>query len=132
MISRDRASLGHVIPFPAAQRLPAKIPAGGRTCLVNSTTPSRNTARVRFFFLQVPAGGVGQENPVGLPEPPFAEVMQLVRFALPYRNDGKPAAALAAAAAGAGDLRGARDCHGNRFDPGTCKGNGVPVGEPAS
>jgi hypothetical protein len=50
----------------------------------------------------VPAWGIGKEKAVRFPETPFAEVMQLVGFALPDENDGKPAAALAAAVAGSG------------------------------
>jgi hypothetical protein len=50
----------------------------------------------------VPAGGIGKEKAVSFLQAPFAEVLQLVGFAIPDKNDGEPAAALTAAAAGAG------------------------------
>jgi hypothetical protein len=50
----------------------------------------------------VPARGIGKEKAVRFLKTAFAEVMQLVGFALPDKNDGEPAAALAAVAAGAG------------------------------
>jgi hypothetical protein len=50
----------------------------------------------------VPAWSIGKEKAVRFLETPFAEVMQLVGFALPDENDGEPAAALAAAVAGSG------------------------------
>jgi hypothetical protein len=50
----------------------------------------------------VPAGGIGKEKAVSFPEAPFTKVMQLVGFALPDEDNRKPAAALTAAAAGAG------------------------------
>ena len=50
----------------------------------------------------MPARGIGKEKAVRFLKTAFAEVMQLVGFALPDKNDGEPAAALAAVAAGAG------------------------------
>jgi hypothetical protein len=50
----------------------------------------------------VPAWGIGKEKTVRFLKTPFAEVLQLVGFALTDQNDGEPAAALAATAAGAG------------------------------
>jgi hypothetical protein len=50
----------------------------------------------------VPAWGIGKEKAVRFFKTPFAEVLQLVGFALPDQNDGEPAAALAATAAGTG------------------------------
>jgi hypothetical protein len=52
--------------------------------------------------MQVPAGSIGKEKIVCFPKTAFAEVLQLVGFALPDENNGEPAAALSASAAGAG------------------------------
>jgi hypothetical protein len=52
--------------------------------------------------MQVPAGSIGKEKAVRFPKTAFAEVLQLVGFALPDKDNGEPAAALSAAAAGAG------------------------------
>jgi hypothetical protein len=52
--------------------------------------------------MQVPAGSIGKEKAVCFPQTAFAEVLQLVGFALPYKNNGEPAAALSAPAAGPG------------------------------
>jgi hypothetical protein len=41
----------------------------------------------------VPARGIGEEKAVRFLKTAFAEVMQLVGFALPDKNDGEPAAA---------------------------------------
>jgi hypothetical protein len=49
----------------------------------------------------MPAGSIGKEKAIRFPETPFTEVLQLVRFALPDKRYGKPAAAFTAAAAGA-------------------------------
>jgi len=51
----------------------------------------------------MPAGGVGKKIIVGFLKTPFAEVMQIMGFALTDRYNGEPAAAFAATAAGAGD-----------------------------
>lgn len=53
----------------------------------------------------MPAGGICQEIIVSFLQAPFAQVMQIVRFALADRYDGEPAAAFAATAAGTGDWR---------------------------
>ena len=66
------------------------------------TAPLPGHAAVRVLLAQVPAGGIGKETAVRFLKTPFAEVMQLVGFALPDEDDREPAAALAAAAAGAG------------------------------
>jgi hypothetical protein len=50
----------------------------------------------------VPAGGVGKEIAALFFEPALAEIMQLVGFALPDKDDWEPAAAFAAAVAGTG------------------------------
>jgi len=52
--------------------------------------------------MQVPAGSIGKEKAVRFRKTAFAEVLKLVGFALTDENDGEPAAALPAAAAGAG------------------------------
>jgi hypothetical protein len=95
-------SFRHVIPLTATQGLAAEVPAGSRPGLVDGTAPLHNSAAIRLFFPQVPARGVGKEKTVFLPQPPLAEVMQLVGFALPDEDEGEPAAAFATAAAGAG------------------------------
>jgi hypothetical protein len=55
--------------------------------------------------VQVPAGGICKEKAVRFPETPFTEVMQLVGFTLPDKDDGEPAATLTTLAAGAGSLQ---------------------------
>jgi hypothetical protein len=50
----------------------------------------------------VPAGSIGKEKAARFHKTAFAEVLQLVGFALPDENNGEPATALAAAATGAG------------------------------
>ena len=50
----------------------------------------------------MPAGSIGKEKAVSFLQAPFAEIMQLVGFAIPDEDDGEPAAALTTAAAGAG------------------------------
>jgi hypothetical protein len=47
----------------------------------------------------VPAGGIGKEITVGFLQAALAEIVQLVGLALPNEDEGKPAAAFAAAAA---------------------------------
>jgi hypothetical protein len=51
--------------------------------------------------MQVPAGSIGKEKAVCFQKTAFAEVLQLVGFALPDENNGEPAAALSTSAAGA-------------------------------
>jgi hypothetical protein len=48
----------------------------------------------------VPARGIDQEKAVRFLKAPFTEVLQMVGFALVYRDKGEPAATLPAAAAG--------------------------------
>jgi hypothetical protein len=102
LITRHRATGRHVIPLPATQGPATEIPAGSWPGLVDGTAPLRNPAPVRFFLFQVPAGRIGKEVPVRFPQPPFAEVVQLMGLALPDKNQGQPAAAFTAAAADAG------------------------------
>jgi hypothetical protein len=52
--------------------------------------------------VQVLAGSINKEKSVRFFETPFTEVEQLVGFALPDKDNRKPAAALTASAAGAG------------------------------
>jgi len=63
----------------------------------------------------VPAGGIRKEIAVGLLQAPLAEVVQLVGLALPDKDDGEPAAALATAAAGAGGRKGIWRTHKTVF-----------------
>jgi hypothetical protein len=97
-----RASFGNVIPFPPAQGPAAEVLAGGRTVIIDSTAPLPGPAAVRLLFIQMPAGCIGKEKAVRFLQTTFAEVMQLVGFAIPDEDDGEPAAALTTAAAGAG------------------------------
>jgi len=102
---RHRTSCRNKVPFPATQDPAAEIPAGGWPVLINCASVPQNTIVILPGFLQVPAGGIGEEIPVCFPEAPLTKVMQLVGFALPHEHDGKPAAALPAAAAGRGGRR---------------------------
>jgi hypothetical protein len=99
----DRTAFWDVIAFPPTQCPATEVPAGGRTPVVDSTTPLPDPAFVRRLFMQVPAGSIGKEKTVCFPKTAFAEVLQLVGFALPDENNGEPAAALSASAAGAGN-----------------------------
>ena len=74
----------------------------------------------------MPARGVGKELAVCFLKPPLAEVVQLVGFALPDKDQGKPATAFATAAAGAGDRRGGMRFHITRFDRNGRNDNGSP------
>jgi hypothetical protein len=76
----------------------------------------------------MPAGNIGKEVTIGFLQAAFAEVMQLVGLALPGKDKREPAAALAAAAAGAGDRWGVLRFHTIRFDRNRCKDNGAPEG----
>jgi hypothetical protein len=51
--------------------------------------------------VQVLAGRINKEKSIRFFETPFTEVVQLVGFALPDKNNRKPAAALTASAADA-------------------------------
>jgi hypothetical protein len=74
---------------------------------------------------QVPARGISKEITVGFLQPPLAEVMQLVGFALPDENEREPAAALAATAAGVACHRGLMRFHcRNLLDCIGCKDDG--------
>jgi hypothetical protein len=64
-----------------------------------------------LLFTQVPAGGVGKEITALFFEPALAEIMQLVGFALPDKDEGEPAAAFAAAVAGTGCRDGLGEFH---------------------
>ena len=100
--ARHRTSFRNVIPLPATQGFSAEVPAGGRPGLVDRTTPRLCSAAVGLLFAQVTTGGIGKEITALFFEPALAEIMQLVGFALPDKDDGKPAAAFAASVAGAG------------------------------
>ena len=101
-LTRHCTPFGNIIPLPATQGLAAEVPAGGGPPVVDSTAPLPGPAAVRLLFTQVPAGSIGKEKAVRFHKTAFAEVLQLVGFALPDKKDGEPAAALAAASAGAG------------------------------
>ena len=105
--------------FPAAFYLPSYILRERNTVFRRSGSSRRSPGRcpdgyhrlhsptsgppgIRFFLAQVPAGGIGKEKAVSFLQAPFSKVMQLVGFALPDEDNRKPAAALTAAAAGAG------------------------------
>ena len=99
---RHRTAFRNIIPLPASQGLAAEVPAGGGPLLVNGTAPFPDSAAIRLIFAQVLARGVNKEVTVRFLQPPLAEVMQLVGFALPDGDEREPAAALATVAAGAG------------------------------
>lgn len=98
--TRHCTPIRYVIPLSATQVLPAEVPAGGRPGPVNSTAPSPDSAAIRLLFLQVPARSVNKKIAVRFLQPPLAEIMQMVGFALPHGDKREPAAALAAPAAG--------------------------------
>jgi len=100
--TRHRTSFRNVISLPATQGLAAEVPTRGRPVVVDCTGPLPDPVAVRLLLTYVPAWGIGKEKAVRFLKTAFAEVMQLVGFALPDKNDGEPAAALAAVAAGAG------------------------------
>lgn len=130
--TRHRATIRHEIPLPATQGFPAEVAAGSRPCLVNGTAPSPDSAAIQVFFPQVPARGISKEITVRFLQPPLAEVMHLVGFALPDENYREPAAAFATAEAGTGGRRGRRKFHTTRFDRNECKDNGSPDRFPGS
>ena len=79
---RHRAAFRNVIAFPAAQGLAAIVPAGGRPSVVDITDPLLDPGVVMLLPAKVPAGGIGKEKAVSLPETPFTEVLHLMGFAL--------------------------------------------------
>ena len=100
--ARHGTTFGYVIALPATQGPATEVPARSRPPVVDGTTPLPDPAVVRRLFMQVPAGGIGKEKAVCFPQTAFTEVLQLVGLALPYKNNGEPAAALSAPAAGPG------------------------------
>jgi hypothetical protein len=97
---RHRAAFRNVIAFPAAQGPATIVPAGGRPPVVDITDPRLDSdVLVRLLPAKMPAGGIGKEKAVSLPETPFSEILYLVGFALTDNCDRKPAAALAAVTA---------------------------------
>ena len=101
-VACHRTTLGNVIALPATQGPAAEVPAGGRPPVVDSTPPLPDPAAIRLLFTQVPARSIGKEKAVRFLKTAFAEVLQLVGLALADENNREPAAALSAAAAGAG------------------------------
>ena len=99
--TRHCASFWDIIPLPATQGPATEVPAAGRSPVVNITTPLPDSAAVRLLLVQVLAWSIGKEISVRFFKTPFAEVEQLVGFALPDKDNRKPAAALTASAAGA-------------------------------
>jgi len=95
-VRRHRAAFRHKIPFAPAQGLSAEVTAGGRPLFIDDASPSQGSAAVGFLFLQVPARGIGKEHAPRFLQAAFAEIVQLVGFALPDQGDREPAAALAA------------------------------------
>jgi hypothetical protein len=82
----------------AGQVLPQKSAGGGGFRRFLGPLPD---LFIRLLNVKVPAGGIGKEKTIRFPEAPLTEVLDLVGFALPDKNDGEPAAALAAMTAGA-------------------------------
>jgi len=101
LFARHCASFRNVIPLPATQGLATEVPAGSRPPVVDITTPLFDSAAVRLLFVQVLARNIGKKKSIRFFETPFAEVQQLVGFALPDKDNRKPAATLTASAAGA-------------------------------
>jgi hypothetical protein len=99
--TRHCAPFRDVIPFPATQGPATEVTAAGRSSVVDSTTPRSDSAAVRLLLVQVLARSIGKEISIRFFETPFTEVEQLVGFALPDKDNRKPAAALSASAAGA-------------------------------
>jgi len=64
----------------------------------------------------VTAGGIGKKVAAILPQAPFAKVVQLVRFALLYKDKREPSAALPASAADTGFGNRARRFHISTLD----------------
>lgn len=108
---RHRASIRNVILLFHAHGLPAEVPAGSRTFVVNSAAPWCFSAAIRLLFLQVPAGSIRKKITIAFLKAPVAEVAQVVRFAFLDGYEREPAAALATTAAGAGDRRALRCVH---------------------
>jgi hypothetical protein len=98
-VPRHRAAFGHIEPFPATEGPAAEVPAGGRALVVDGAPPCFYSAAIRCVFPQVLTRYVGKKVTFRFLKPPLAEVMQLVGFALLYKNKGQPAAAFAATAA---------------------------------
>jgi hypothetical protein len=101
-VTGHRTAGRNVKPFASAQGLSAEIPTGGGPGCINGTAPPGDPTVIRFLFLQVPAGCFSKEVTVILLKPPFTEIVQLMRFALPDGGNRQPAAAFTAAAAGSG------------------------------
>jgi hypothetical protein len=100
--SRHRTSFRYEKSFPAAQGFSAEVPAGSRAGFIDRTAPLLCSAGIKLLFAKVPAGGICKEIAAFFLEPALAEIMQLMGFALPDKDNGEPAAAFAAAVAGTG------------------------------
>jgi len=105
------APFGHKEPLPAAQGLPAEVPAGLGTGIIDGADPLRNTGAIRWLLPQVPAGRIYKKVSTRFFEPPLPEIVELVGFALFDGDEGEPAAALAAPAARAGIPNGLGGVH---------------------
>ncbi len=97
-----RTSLRNVKPLAAAQGFSAEVTTGSRPGFVNRTDPFLNSTAIRLLFTQVLTGCIDKEITAFFFKPPLAEVMQLVGFTLPDKDNREPAAALATLAAGSG------------------------------
>ena len=104
-------SFRNIIPLPATQGPATEVPAGSRPPVVDITTPLFDSAAVRLLLVQVLAWCINKEKSVRFFETPFAEVEQLVGFALADKDNRKPAAALSASAARSGFLGGLDGFH---------------------
>jgi hypothetical protein len=105
---RHCAAERYKVPFPTAQHLSAEVPASGGSFFIDSAAPFPDSAAVRLFSVEVPARRIGKKISTLLLQSTLTEVLELVGFALPYKGDREPPAALATAAAGAvcGGLQG--------------------------
>lgn len=97
-----RAALGNPEPFASGERLPAEVPAGLRPARINGAPPRLHPAAVRRILPQVPAGRIREKTTIRFLQSPLAEIAYLVGLALLHKDHGKPSAALATTAAGAG------------------------------
>jgi hypothetical protein len=97
--TRHCAPFRNIVSLPATQGPATEVPAGRRPPVVDITTPLFDSAAVRLLLVQVLAWCIYKEKSIRFFETPFTEVEQLVGFALPDKDNRKPAAALSASAA---------------------------------
>lgn len=92
------APFWYIEPFPGAQFLPAEFPAGHRPFIIDGAAPDCPSVPIGLILPEVTAGDIGKKVAAILPQAPFAKVVQLVRFALLYKDKREPSAALPASA----------------------------------